>query len=150
MMDSVAKVHGGMIGPPGSETIRRPPEPPNERPLIVGFVLAFLFAVECAASFAAWRFNYAPELGQPFALIPVAWRSLLGALAVLLLGAGITAVVARKSFRLGGILCALALPLVIGAAGRIYSPTQFVGWQLRSAPGTTTSVLRQAWAVAAS
>ncbi|HTE45043.1 MAG TPA: type IV secretory system conjugative DNA transfer family protein, partial [Gemmatimonadaceae bacterium] len=147
--DSVANGRGGVLGVRDVAGSRQPPEPPNERPLIAGLIVAFLLAVECAASFAAWRFNYAPALGQPFAVVAVAWRSRLGALALLLFGSGITAVVARKAYRLGGVLCALAIPFVVGATGRLYSPMQLIGWQLRSASSTTTSVLRQAWAIAA-
>ena len=139
------------IGAREVERALRLPEPPNDRPLIAGLVIALLFAVECGASFAAWRLRYAPFLGAPVLAIPIGWRTRLLAVATFLAGSGLAVVVAKKAYRLAMAFSAMAISCLIAGGGRLYSPLQFVRWQFGPTSGVpTTQVMWQAWVIAAS
>ena len=150
MLGSTAVEDSEALGAGEVERARRPPEPPNDRPLIAGLVVALLFAVECGAAFAAWRLRYASFLGTPVVAIPITWRTRLLAIATLLAGSGLAVIVAKKAYWFGTAFWAIAISCLIAGAGRLYSPIQFVRWQFQPASVVATKTMWQAWLIVAS
>lgn len=130
-------------------TPRRSVEPPNERPLIAGLIVAFLVAAECGAAYAAWRFHYAASLGRPAITIPAEWRLPLNVATVFCLGLAISAVIWKRAYRIASAFVFLSIVCIIASRGFVYSPLQLVRWQLRLPIGTAPRVLREAWTLAA-
>ena len=131
------------------DTRRRPAEPPNDRPLVAGLVVAFLFAVECGAAYAAWRLHYSPSLGQPAFVIPGEWRARIAALGVVSFGLAVSVTMWKRACRIAGALLFVSASCAITSRGSVYSPLQLVQWQLHSPAGVTPPVLREAWVIAA-
>src|SRR5579884_3657628 len=127
----------------------RAPEPPNDRPLIAGLAVAFLFAAECGAAFAAWRFHYSATLGRPSLVVPPHSRGLLAAGAVACFGLAATLTALRRGYRVAGMSAFAALMLLIASRGPTYSPMDLVRWQLLSSSNTTKRILLEAWLLAA-
>lgn len=129
---------------------RRAPQPPNERPLIAGLVIAFLFSAECGAAYAAWRLGASGELGHPSFVVVGAWRQRLAAMSILLIGLALTALTMKRAYRLAGaLLCAAGLCL-IGSRGSVYSPLHLFQWQMRFVDPKAERILIHAWLLAAS
>lgn len=128
---------------------RRSPEPPNDRPLIAGLIIAFVFSAECAAAYAAWRLAHRVDLGPPTLVVPLEWRSRFAALSLLLFGIALAALSSRRAHRFASALLVAAIVCLIGSAGSVYSPMQLAQWQFRQPDGPTRIVLLQAWALAA-
>ncbi|HWG34285.1 MAG TPA: type IV secretory system conjugative DNA transfer family protein [Gemmatimonadaceae bacterium] len=116
--------------------------------MIAGFVVLLLVAIECGASFAAWRFDFAASLGTPIAALPRDLQRLLTVVGLLVVSMTVIAAV-RRAFRLTATLSLLSIPLMLGAVGNVYSPLQFIRWQLQAAPGRTSSILHESWIVVA-
>ena len=129
-------------------TTRRPPEPPNDRALVVGLIVAVLFAMECGSAFVAWRLDYAAELGRPSAVIPVAWKARLLAAMIVLCGTAIVSVITMRRFRVASLLITFAIACLIGSGGAVYAPTRLIDWQLKSSVGERPEVLLKAWSIA--
>lgn len=128
---------------------RGSPEPPNDRPLIAGLVVAFLVALECGAAYVSWRFRYVAALGPPMFVVRAEWRQPLAATAVFCIGLSITATMLKRAYRIGGALIFLSLVCMVASRGFVYSPLQFIQWQLRPPTGTAPAILHEAWIVAA-
>src|SRR5262245_40003802 len=120
----------------GGRGARRPPLPPNDRPLIAGLVIAVLFAMECGAAYVAWRLEYGAPLGRPSAMLPIAWRSEVLAASILLCGTTVVVIITTRRLRVAGALVILAIAFLIFATGKVYAPTRLIEWQIRSAGPT--------------
>jgi type IV secretion system protein VirD4 len=133
----------------GASQAQRAPEPPNDRPLIAGLVLTWALAVECGASFVAWRFRYAPSLGTPALTVEIEHKVSLLVTGMLLGGVAITCLIGARRPGIAALLGGTGLLAAIAAGGRVYSPIQFFAWHRQAAPGTTAAVMHEAWLVTA-
>lgn len=148
-MSEVRDSTGDLISFPSHGERQRAPEPPNERPLIAALVCGILLSAECGTAFVAWRMHSVSWLGRPSIIVPLAWRARLTASSLLLIGAAISAVVARHAFRFGFAMLIAATVLLIASQGAVYSPLHLINWQLRATDAGTKRVLVQAWSTAA-
>ena len=128
---------------------RRPPEPPNDRPLIAGLIVAFAFAAECGAAYSAWRLHYDSALGPPAIVIPATWVGRLTAFSILFGGIAVVALVSRRAYRLGVVGVIVAVASLIASRGYVYSPTQPIKWQLKATDHFVRHVVLQGWILAA-
>ena len=124
---------------------RRSPEPPNDRPLIAGLILAFAFAMECGAAYAAWRLNYGAALGRPSLIVPAAWTGRLIALGVLCSGSAVTALALKRAVRPAVLFIVITMVCLIASRSYVYAPTQLIQWQLSATDESVRRVLLQAW-----
>src|SRR6185437_10866933 len=108
------------------EAPRRAPEPPNERPLIAGLVVALVFSAECGAAYAAWRFGKSVNLGEATFVVPAELRQRLAATSVLLTGVAATLLMTKRVYRFAGMLMFAAILCLIGSRGSVYSPLHLV------------------------
>jgi type IV secretion system protein VirD4 len=133
----------------GAHQRTRTPEPPNDRPLIAGMVVSWVFAIQCGVSFAACRFHYAPSLGKPAFTVASDHRVSLLIAGVLLGGAAITCILVVRRPGIVALLAGAGLLAAIASSGRIYSPMQLLLWHRQAASEKTASVIREAWLVIA-
>jgi type IV secretion system protein VirD4 len=133
----------------GASQRPRTPEAPNDRPLIAGLVLTWALALECGASFVAWRFRYSPSLGTPAFTIAGEHRLWLIVAGMLSGGAAIACLVGARRPGIAAFLGGTGLVPAIASGGRIYSPIQLLVWHRQAAPGKTADVIHEAWFVVA-
>ncbi|HEV3457426.1 MAG TPA: type IV secretory system conjugative DNA transfer family protein [Thermoanaerobaculia bacterium] len=115
------------------ETLYSLPAPRGAR-AAVGWQMAALLALGAAdggwlaGSYAAWRLGWSPRLGRPWLLRP--WypdRWLLAAL-LAALAAGVCLLLRKGARRRALLLAPVALPLLLGSLGPLYSPLRIVVW----------------------
>lgn len=127
---------------------RRSPEPPNDRPLIAGLIVAFAFAMECGTAYAAWRLDYGVSLGRPSMIVPAAWSGRVIALGVLCTGSAVTALALKRAIRPAVLLIVITMACLIASRSYVYAPTQLLRWQLTASDAFVRHVLLQAWLLA--
>jgi type IV secretion system protein VirD4 len=132
-----------------SETSRLP-ELRNDRPLIFILALGLVVAFGIATQYVAWRLAFAPELGPALVVFDALTRRLLRAMGILLLGAGVSAVLVRAIRRSAGVLFVLALIAFAASAGPLYPPHRLLVWHAAYARVPWLSpVFRTGWGVLA-
>jgi len=117
----------------GAETLYRLPAPRGAR-AAVGWRLAALLALGgadggwLAGSYAAWRLGYSARLGRPWLVRPgYPDRWLLAAF--LAVAAAGCCLLLRSGRRRGALLLApVAVPLLLGSLGPLYSPVRMIAW----------------------
>jgi type IV secretion system protein VirD4 len=128
-----------------SEDIR-PPEAPNDRPLILALGVMFLLAYECGAVGGLLRLSAGPAVPAAIA-VPAEMRPSAAAIASGMAGAVLTALVyRRKGVAAFAYLCALLAWLA--AMGGFYSPLRLIVWQVHVSERAPTLLLRD-WATIA-
>src|SRR2546428_5443721 len=53
-----------------TRSVRSPPDPHTDRPLIVCLALALVLGLAAGTQYVAWRFHYHPSLGAPLVVVP--------------------------------------------------------------------------------
>lgn len=133
------------------EATRRPPYPPNDRPLLFLLGLGLVLAAAAATQYVAWRFRFHESLGPPLAVLDVDIMRLLRAACFLAVGSAISMLPFERWRRASIPMLFIALCALLGAAGHVYEPHQIFVWYGANADNHTMApVFRVAWVVFAS
>src|SRR2546422_8113072 len=129
-----------------TRSVRSPPDPHTDRPLMVCLALAFVLGLAAGTQYAAWRFQYHPSLGAPLVVVPAHAARWLRATSVLAAGTALVSVLLPWLRSLSVTLAIVAAGAALASVGPIYAPYRIFVWYAANtgAPGAAP-VFRVAW-----
>src|SRR2546428_10900966 len=111
-----------------TRSVRSPPDPHTDRPLIVCLALALVLGLAAGTQYAAWRFHYHPSLGAPLVVGPAPAARWLRGTGVLAAGTALVGVLLPWLRPLSVTLAIVAACVALASVGPIYAPYRILGW----------------------
>src|SRR5438067_2447067 len=108
--------------------VHPPPNPRNDRPLVLMLFAAMALGLSVGTQFVAWRFAFHPNLGTPLVLPGDRTLRLLRAAAFVLIGCSVFLAVKPPLRRMAAPLAAASLCIGAASLGPLYAPYQIVLW----------------------
>src|SRR3989475_881694 len=134
-----------------TRSVRSPPDPHTDRPLIVCLALALVVGLAAGTQYVAWRFQYHPGLGAPLAVLSADTERWLRATGVLAAGTALVGVLLPWLRPLSVPLAIVAAGAALASVGPIYAPYRIFGWYAANTNGAAAApVFRGAWVVVVS
>src|SRR5436309_2807098 len=131
-----------------TRSVRSPPDPHTDRPLIVCLALALVLGLAAGTQYVAWRFQYHPSLGAPLVAVPAHTAQWLRATAVLAAGTALVGVLLPWLRPLSVPLAIVAAGAALASVGPIYAPYRIFAWYAANTNGAAAApVFRGAWVV---
>src|SRR3989441_2708916 len=129
-----------------TRSVRPPPDPHTDRPLIVCLALALVVGLAAGTQYVAWRLHYHPGLGAPLAVLSADTERWLRPTGVLAAGTALVGVLLPWLRPLSVPLLCVAVCTALASAGPIYPPYRIFVWHAANAgvPGLAP-VFRGAW-----
>src|SRR3989441_7178435 len=129
-----------------TRSVRSPPDPHTDRPLIVCLALALVLGLAAGTQYVAWRFHYPLSLGAPLVVLPADAARWLRATGVLAAGTALVGVLLPWVRPLSVPLAIVAACAALASAGPIYAPYRIFVWYAAHAGGPGAApVFRVAW-----
>src|SRR5438445_5161271 len=131
-----------------TRSVRSPPDPHTDRPLIVCLALALVLGLAAGTQYVAWRFQYHPSRGAPLVVVPAGAARWLRATGVLAGGTALVGVLLPWLRPLSVTLALVAAGAALASVGPIYAPYRIFGWYAANTNGAAAApVFRGAWVV---
>src|SRR3989441_5559589 len=131
-----------------TRSVRSPPDPHTDRPLIVCLALALVLGLAAGTQYVAWRFHYPLSLGAPLVVVPADAARWLRATGVLAAGTALAGVLLPWLRPLSVPLAIVAAGAALASVGPIYAPYRIFGWYAATTNGAAGGpVFRGAWVV---